>query len=203
MHTPEGYTLAGARDAGMERPQVAPNVRGPIDLRAAAELLHKRGFLNSGYGAGTKLEVVQIDIDKEHSREELLKFAELLSERGFAFRHVPDPDRPGAYMLVVSPLSGVEIYPSGAPASWDCEKPRSSQANVKLRESDTNSPTKAGTFHPKYRGGVLLKESCRFEDTLAAAVILSLWGGQIALGEPIDGTNNGEKRLANGDALSR
>jgi hypothetical protein len=165
--------------------------------------LHERGFLNSGYGGDTELTVLQFDMDEELSREGLLRLAELLSKRGFAFRHVPDPDRLGAYMLVVSPLSGVEIYPSRARASWDCEKPRSSQANVKFRESDANSPTKAETFDRKYNGLVLLKESCRFEETLAAAVILSLWGGQIALGEPIDGKNNGEKRLANGDALSR
>jgi hypothetical protein len=202
-HTPEGHTLAGARDAGMELPQVAANVSGPIDLSAAAALLYDRGFFKPGNGADTELTVLQYDRDKELSRDGLLELAERLSQRGFALRHVPNPDRPGEYMVAVSGLGGVEIYPSGAPASWDSKEPRSSQANVKLRGSDANSPTKAETFAPKYNDLVLLKETCRFEGTLAAAVILSFRGGQIPIGDPRDGKHNGEKRLANGDALSR
>jgi hypothetical protein len=205
VHTPERHTSAGAREAGMEFSQVVFNTSGPIDRGAAAELLFKRGFFNKGYGAETPLTVLQIDHGKELSREGLLEHAKLLIDCGFALRHVPDEDRPGEYVIAVSKLSGAEIYPSGAPASWDCKEPpsESSQANAKLRESDKNSPTKAGTFDPQYRGIAFVKEQCRFFPTLAAAVILSFRGGQIPIGEPRDGTNNGEMLLANGDTLSR
>ena len=201
--TPGRHTSAGAREAGMEFPQVEPNTSGAIDLGEAARLLCERGFFNKGYGPDTPLTVLQFDMDEELSREGLLELAERLNKCGFALRHVPNPDRPGEYMVAVSGLGGAEIYPSGAPASWDCKEPRSSQANAKLRESDKNSPTKAGTFDPKYRGFALVKESCRYFPTLAAAVILSFRGGQIPIGEPSDGNNNGEMRLANGDTLSR
>ena len=187
----------------MEFPQVEPNTSDPIDLGEAGRLLCERGFFNEGYGADTPLTVLQIDHGKELSREGLLEHAKLLIDCGFALRHVPDEDHPGQYVIAVSKLSGAEIYPSGAPASWNCQKPRSSQANVKFRESDPDGPTKAQTFDPQYFGDVLLKETCRWRKTLAAAVILAQNGGHIALGEPIDGTHNGEMRLADGDALSR
>ena len=203
VHTPERHTSAGAREAGMEFSQVVFNTSGPIDRGAAAELLFKRGFFNKGYGAETPLTVLQIDHGKELSREGLLEHAKLLIDCGFALRHVPDEDHPGQYVIAVSKLSGAEIYPSGAPASWNCVKPRSSQANVKFRESDPDGPTKAATFDPEYFGDVLLKEQCRFGKRLAAAVILAQNGGHIALGEPIDGNHNGEIRLADGGALSR
>ena len=187
----------------MEFSQVVPNTSDPIDLGEAAELLFKRGFFNKGYGPDTPLTVLQFDMDEELSREGLLELAERLNKCGFALRHVPNPDRPGEYMVAVSGLGGAEICPSGAPASWDCKEPRSSQANVKFRESDPDGPTKAETFDPQYFGDVLLKETCRWRKTLAAAVILAQNGGHIALGEPIGGTHNGEMRLADGDALSR
>jgi hypothetical protein len=187
----------------MEFPQVKPSTSDPIDLGEAGRLLYERGFFNKDYGPDTPLTVLQIDHGKELSREGLLELAKLLIDCGFALRHVPDEDRPGEYVIAVSKLSGAEIYPSGAPASWDCKEPPSSQANAKLRESDKNSPTKAGTFDPQYRGIAFVKEQCRFFPTLAAAVILSFRGGQIPIGEPRDGTNNGEMLLANGDTLSR
>ena len=187
----------------MEFPQVEPNTSDAIDLGEARRLLCERGFFNKGYGAETPLTVLQIDHGKELSREGLLELAKLLIDCGFALRHVPDEDHPGQYVIAVSKLSGAEIYPSGAPASWNCQKPRSSQANVKFRASDPDGPTKAQTFDPQYFGFFLLKEQCRFGKRLAAAVILAQNGGHIALGEPIDGNHNGEKRLADGDALSR
>jgi hypothetical protein len=203
--TPGRHTSAGAREAGMEFPQVEPNTSDPIDLGEAGRLLCELGFFNKGYGPGTKLEVLQIDmpVGKVRTREELLELGRKICDRGFALRMVPDPAHPGKPELRADPLIGMEMYPHGQLGSWN--DGQSSQANHRLRPSDENSPTKAETFGEEFYYKVVLKQSCwTFDNKASAAILCVPGGGQIALGAPkVGGKQNGENFFCAGDALSR
>jgi hypothetical protein len=153
----------------MEFPQVEPNTSDSIDLGEAGRLLCELGFFNKGYGPGTKLEVLQIDmpVGKVRTREELLELGRLISKRGFALRMVPDPAHPGKPELRADPLIGMEMYPHGQLGSWN--DGQSSQANHRLRPSDENSPTKAETFGEEFYYKVVLKQRCWTFDNKASA----------------------------------
>ncbi len=80
----------------------------------------ERGFLNPGFGDETELEVLQIDMGKVLSREELLEVARLLSRRVHA------PGQPRAAASARDPFTRVPrvvarqpLAPSRSPASFN------------------------------------------------------------------------------------
>ena len=72
----------------------------------------------------------------------------MISERGFAFRMVPDPTHPGEYMLVAEPLTNLNLkmYPTFGsrvvePQQADLVEPK--EPNVHMRAYPVQQQSKA------------------------------------------------------------